>query len=38
MRRVESLRRSIAAIDTKRARLVQRLEDIDDLDGSLLAP
>ena len=33
---VESLRRSIADLDRKRGRLVQRLEDIDDPDGSLL--
>src|SRR5205807_2044864 len=31
-----TLRRGIAALDAKRARLVQRLEDIDDPDGSLL--
>ena len=36
VRQVESLRRSIADLDRKRGRLVQRLEDIDDLDGSLL--
>src|SRR5207247_2040167 len=36
VRQVESLRRSIADLDRKRSRLVQRLEDIDDPDGSLL--
>ena len=36
VRQVESLRRSVADLDRKRGRLVQRLEDIDDPDGSLL--
>ena len=36
VRQVESLRRSIADLDRKRGRLVQRLEDMDDFDGSLL--
>ncbi|MDQ6909603.1 MAG: hypothetical protein M3Z84_02270 [Actinomycetota bacterium] len=36
IRHAESLRRAVADLDRKRGRLVQRLEDMDDSDGSLL--